>query len=343
MQSDDLVWKLISKGHCKYKASALTTTFCRSKYNLTGLCNRSSCPLANSKFATVLEEEGRLYLCIKEVERVHTPKDTWQKILLPRNYTLALQEVDEHLAYWKPFIRHKCKQRVTRLTQVLMRMRKLALSVQPKLVRINKKSARRDKVREEKALRAAVVERAIEKELLSRLHANVYPDSEQILNASPGLFNKALDKSKASPDKLSKEVAQDEDLQLGATREQELETHDDQELLAPDEEAVVREFIEDLELDFSFLQDVEDVPYAAEAGEGSSAGPAAGIGSSSEFFQAIMAKKDKKDKKDKKRKAQAKAGKRDRKKPRSKRVELEIEREREVEEISPRRTRSSRR
>src|SRR6056300_1242481 len=132
MQNDEMIWQVINHQFCSYKAQigkakSDKTTFCQHPYSVTGLCNRTSCPLANSLYATLREENGKVYLCMKTVERAHSPKNLWEKVLLSRNYSKALAQIDEHLQYFPKVLLHRNKQRLTKIHQYLLRMRKLKL------------------------------------------------------------------------------------------------------------------------------------------------------------------------------------------------------------------------
>jgi protein MAK16 len=116
--------------------------------NLTGLCSRKTCPLANSNYATIREQEGCLYLYVKTIERAHSPAKMWEKIKLSKNYQQALSQIDEELEYWPEHMIHRNKQRLTKLTQMLIRTRKLVLKQNVELIGVKKKILRREKTRE---------------------------------------------------------------------------------------------------------------------------------------------------------------------------------------------------
>ncbi|KAH0943174.1 hypothetical protein HID58_002811 [Brassica napus] len=175
MQKDEAIWHNIKYIHCCYMAKTETGIFCRNPYNVTSICSQSSCPLANSRYATIRDHDGVFYLYTKTIERAHTPKHLWERIKLPRNYEKALELIDKHLLYWPEMLQHMVKQRLTKLNQMRIRMRILALETREKIMRMPmpRREIKREARREEKTGIAA----AIETKLLERLKNDVYyPD-----------------------------------------------------------------------------------------------------------------------------------------------------------------------
>lgn len=238
MASDEIVWNIINQQFCSFKLKlpgnqshqkSTKQTFCRNEHNVTGLCNRQSCPLANSRYATIRADptNQRLYLYIKTVERAHLPSKWWEKIRLSSNYTKALEQVDERLIYWPKFLIHKCKQRLTRLTQVRVRAQRLVKEEErlgetmvPKLA---PKIRRREETRERKAEAAAKIERAIERELVERLRSGAYGDRP--LNVEENVWKKVMRGLERTNEGL-----RDEDLDDGLEEEEENEYEQENEL-----------------------------------------------------------------------------------------------------------------
>ncbi|OAA56220.1 ribosomal large subunit biogenesis protein [Niveomyces insectorum RCEF 264] len=228
MASDEIIWGIVDKQFCSYKLKAPSgQSFCHNEYSF---CSRQACPLANSRYATVRAnpETGRLYLYMKTVERAHLPSKLWERIRLSQNYAEALEQIDSRLIYWPKFLVHKCKQRLTRLTQVAIRMRRIAREEERLGERLVAKRApkirHREKTRERKAEAAAQLEKTIERQLLERLRSGTY--GHEPLNVSEAIWKKVLVAMEREDG-----ATRDKDMDRGIEAEQaETEVESDEEL-----------------------------------------------------------------------------------------------------------------
>lgn len=267
MQNDEIIWQVINHNFCSFKSKiAKEQAFCRNEYNVTGLCNRSSCPLANGRYATIREHDGRMYLYMKTIERAHTPAKLWERIKLSQNYAKALEQVSEQLEFFPKSLQHRNKQRLTKIYQYLVRSRRLKLKKTSKLVAMNTKQEKLEGRREEKALKAAKLESSIKQELMERLKRGTYGD---IYNFPEVQYNEALDEAQAEDEEgAALEEAEDAEEGLEDVDEEE----EEEEEYEDDEDVGVVEYVANFDEgdEEEDGDDIEDDLRCAGGGGGSS-------------------------------------------------------------------------
>lgn len=176
---------------------------------------------------------------MKTVERAHQPARWWDQIPLSEDTAQAQAQIAEHLQFWKPFLRERCKERLARIHEYQARMAKMQESGTGAIMTaVKDKTRKREKRREDRARTVANLEGTIERELVERLKKGVYGE---MYNVSQSAFDAAITKSGGKTVALEEE-SQDEYDRMAAYIDAESEEEGDWS----EEEEESQQDIEDL-------------------------------------------------------------------------------------------------
>ena len=213
--------------------------------------------MANSRYSTVYEEKGVCYLKMKTAERAHTPKDLWESVKLDPSYNKALEQIDTELQYWPKFLVHKCKQRFTRLRQILVKRRKIKLEGSAEYRIVSHKAERRENIRLAKTTKSAMIENQVKNGLLENLKNNKY---RGIYNVNKKEFEKAFE-NENEQEQVDEEF-NEEDYEPGYINDFSDEGEDDDDIEQEENERKDSDDIDDI-----FNQNNKDVDKGKESDE----------------------------------------------------------------------------
>lgn len=174
------------------------------------------------------------------------PAKIWEKIKLKGSTEQACEKIKKELEFMPEFLKAKCQARLIRLREVLQRTEKLKNDPNQPVLSVKKmKVIRREASREARAKKVALVENAIEKELLDRLQKGVYGE---IYNLPQATFDQYLEQN-GEQQELEEESADETEAYLEGEEEEEDESEVEYE----------EEFNES---DTEDIQDLEDIVSA---------------------------------------------------------------------------------
>jgi len=204
LMSDELTWDFLDKGTCSYKYKTNKINYCKNEYNVTGLCQKSSCPLANSIYATVREYDNKIYLMIKVPERANQPAKLWKRVELGMKEEEAKKLIKENLNIYTSWIKQKCARRYEKLHTYVKNKLK-APKQKETLIPIKRKIEKQEKIRSHKAFLKSNLHKTIQKELDQRLKEGHYGEMYKEQMESKEIIDKESQAQDLDSEELSDE------------------------------------------------------------------------------------------------------------------------------------------